>query len=79
VTTEPQYGCGAVTLGWHLRMEIKLEHATDCRLRRDPKGGKNEKNPLLGGVCLLTKGGLIRVRLGMVQLPVWTEILLNVE
>jgi hypothetical protein len=30
MTTEPQAGFGAATLGWHLRTEIKLEHATDC-------------------------------------------------
>jgi hypothetical protein len=32
-------------------------------------GGKTRKNPLLGSVCLLTRRGRIRVRLGMSNHP----------
>jgi hypothetical protein len=44
MTTEPQYVCGAAMLGWHLDTEIKSEHQSDCRLRRNPESGKKEKN-----------------------------------
>jgi hypothetical protein len=43
MTTEPQYVCGAATLGWHLRTEIKSEYAIDCRLRQDLESGKKRK------------------------------------
>jgi hypothetical protein len=49
-------------LGVPLGTEIKSGHATDERLRRAPGRRKKSKKPLLGGVCLLTKGVLIRVR-----------------
>jgi hypothetical protein len=66
VTTAPQYVCGAATLGWapvH-RKQVR----TRDRLSTAPGPGKrkkNEKNPLTGVVCLLTKGVLIRVRPGL--------------
>src|SRR5262245_16426027 len=43
---------------------MKSEHATGYRLRRDQPSGKNARNPLLGEVCPLTTGVLIRVRQG---------------
>jgi hypothetical protein len=43
-------------------MEMKSEHATDCRLRQVLESGKKAKTPLIGVVCLLTKGVLIWVR-----------------
>ena len=39
----------ATSAGGHLYTEMKPEHATDCSLRRDQKGGKNQANPLSGG------------------------------
>jgi len=36
--------------------------ATDCRLRQALESGKKAKIPLIGAVCLLTKGVLVRVR-----------------
>jgi len=50
-------------LGGHPNTASQSEHATDERLRRAPGKRKNRKKPLLGGVCLLTTGVLIRVRL----------------
>src|ERR671925_75159 len=47
----------------HLSTESKSGHATDDRLRRVPGRRKKSKNRSEGGVCLLTKGVLIRVRL----------------
>jgi hypothetical protein len=63
VVPEPRYVLGAATPSGHLPTEIKSEHATDCRLRPALESGKKAQTPLLGVVCLLTKGGLIRVRL----------------
>ena len=60
----------ATSAGGHLYTEMKPEHATDCSLRRDQKGRKNQANPLSGGGCLLTKGVLIRVRLVTEQLRI---------
>src|SRR5215510_11060644 len=45
----------------HLRIEIKSANETDCRRRQALESGKKAKNPLLGGVCLLTIGVLISV------------------
>ena len=61
---DPQEVCGADTCGLSLHTEIKSGHVTSGRLRRDQPSGKKARNPLLGVVCLLTTGGLIRVRLG---------------
>jgi hypothetical protein len=47
--------------GWHLSTDMQAEHATDCRLRQGLESGKKAKTPLLGVVCLLTQGVLIRV------------------
>src|SRR5262249_14236946 len=69
VATEPQYVFGAATPGGHLHTEIKSEHVTDCRLRQALESGKKAKKPLLGGVCLWTKGVLIRVRPGSAPVP----------
>jgi len=44
VATEPQYVFGAATPGWHLHIEIKSEHVTDCRLRQALKSGKKQKH-----------------------------------
>jgi hypothetical protein len=44
VATEPQYVCGAATLGWHQYTEIKAEHETDCCLRQTLESGKKAKN-----------------------------------
>src|SRR5215475_8899 len=64
VVPEPRYVFGAATPSGHLPTEMKSEHATDCRLRQALESGKKAKTPLLGVVCLLTKGVLIRVRRG---------------
>src|SRR5919198_1501137 len=64
VTTEPQDVFGAATPGWHRAWKAS-EHTrptVDCA--RPWKAEKNENCPLIGGVCLLTKGVLIRVRRG---------------
>jgi hypothetical protein len=59
MATEPQYVCGAGTRRLHLRVEMKSAHASECRHRQHKKV---EKIPLTGVVCLVTTGGLIRVR-----------------
>jgi hypothetical protein len=61
MVTEPQYVFGAATFWQRQYPEIQSGHATavDCRGRETRK---KSKNPLLGVVCLLTTGGLIRVR-----------------
>jgi hypothetical protein len=64
---EPQEVCGAAMCGLRLLVEMKSEHETECRPRRDQPSGKKARNLLLGDVCLLTTGGLIRVRFG----PYW--------
>jgi hypothetical protein len=61
-TSEFQYVCGAAIRCLYQSVEMTSEHATRCRLRQDQPSGKNARNPLLGVVCLLTTGGLIRVR-----------------
>src|SRR5207245_5737764 len=55
----PPYVCGAGTRRLHLRVDMKSAHASECRHRQHKKV---EKIPLTGVVCLLTTGGLIRVR-----------------
>jgi hypothetical protein len=40
---------------------MKSGHDAGCRLRWYGKSGEKRKNPLLGVVCLLTRGVLIRV------------------
>jgi hypothetical protein len=62
MVTEPQYVFGADTLCLDRHVEIQPEHVARGRRRRDQHRGKKEQNPLLGKVCLLTTGGLIRVR-----------------
>src|SRR2546425_7988303 len=57
----PPYVCGAGTRRLHLRVDMKSAHASECRHRQHKKV---EKIPLTGVVCLLTTGGLIRVRRG---------------
>jgi len=59
---EPQYVCGADTYRLRQQPEIKPECVTGCRLSRAQPSGKKVRNPLLGVVCLLTTGVLIRVR-----------------
>jgi hypothetical protein len=61
---DPQDVCGAayVLCTWSRECSALPSPAAD--LARE-KGGKNSTNPLLEVVCLLTKGGLIRVRPGM--------------
>jgi hypothetical protein len=59
---EPQYVCGAATFSLRWHTEIQSEHAARGQPRRDEYSGKKGKNPLLGAVCLLTIGVLIRVR-----------------
>jgi len=49
-------------MGVHRCAETTSGQATDERLRRVPGKRKKSKKPLRGGVCLLTKGVLIRVR-----------------
>src|SRR5262245_39026753 len=65
VTTEPQYVFGAATRGWHRAWKASenTRPLVDCA--RPWKAEKNENNPLIGVVCLLTKGVLIRVRRGL--------------
>jgi hypothetical protein len=59
--TEPQYVCGADTLGPHQHLEMKFAHGTTRRLRRTKDHHpKVDKLPRIGPVCLLTTGGLIR-------------------
>ena len=43
MTTAPQDGCGAATLGWHPRTDITSEPATDGRRRQAPESGDQEK------------------------------------
>jgi hypothetical protein len=60
--TEPPDVCGADTLGPHQHVEMKSAHATRRRLRRTKEHHQQvETFPLIGQVCLLTTGGLIRV------------------
>jgi hypothetical protein len=56
---EPQYVCGADTFCLCQPREITPEHVTKASLRRHQTSGKFS---LTGIVCLLTTGGLIRVR-----------------
>ena len=65
IATEPQYVFGAATDCLRLDVEMKSEHATGCRPCQAQPSGKKARNPLLGVVCLLTTGVLIRVRLGL--------------
>ena len=62
MATEPQYVCGAATRHLHRSTEMKSGHDAGCRLRWHCKSGEKRKTPLLGLVCLLTRGVLIRVR-----------------
>jgi hypothetical protein len=57
--TEPQYVCGAGTSRLHLYGEMKSAHSPGRRHRQHKKV---DKIPLPGIFCLLTTGGLIRVR-----------------
>src|SRR5215475_7859541 len=60
---EPQYVFGAATwLAPEYRNQVRTRH----RLLTTPgiQRRKKTKKPLKGVVCLLTRGGLIRVRLG---------------
>ena len=59
---DPQAVWGADTCGLSLPTAIPSGHVTSGRLRRDQPRGKKASHPLLGVVCLLTTGGLIRVR-----------------
>jgi len=59
---EPQWVFGAATFSLRWHTEIKSGHAARGQPRRDEYSGKKGKNPLLGVVCLLTIGVLIRVR-----------------
>src|SRR5262249_2681570 len=65
VVTAPQDVCGAARcVGTCARKSRQNTRPTvDCA--RPWKAENNENNPLTGVVCLLTKGVLIRVRLGM--------------
>jgi hypothetical protein len=57
----PQDGLGAGTCA-HQPTDMKTEHvARDGRRLAGSTAEKNWHNPLLGRVCLLTTGGLIRV------------------
>jgi hypothetical protein len=60
---EPPYVCGAATCSLRWQTASKSGHAARGQPRRDEYSGKKGKNPLLGVVCLLTIGVLIRVRL----------------
>jgi hypothetical protein len=62
MATEPPYVCGAATRHLHRAREMKSGHDAGCRLRWYGKSGAKRKNPLLGVVCLLTRGVLISVR-----------------
>src|SRR4029434_2664927 len=59
---EPQYVCGADMdrLYRRERNEVRARNLRPTAPR--PTRRKKSKSPLLGGVCLLTTGGLIRVR-----------------
>jgi hypothetical protein len=61
MVTEPPYVCGADTWCLHRPVAIQPAHVARGRRRRDQHRGKKAQNPLLGNVCLLTTGGLIRV------------------
>jgi hypothetical protein len=67
--TEPQDVCGAATGGLRLCVAMQSEHGTGSRLCRDQPSGKQASNPLLGEVCPLTTGVLIRVRPPPESLP----------
>src|SRR6266511_1751976 len=58
----PPYVCGAATCSRRWHTEITSGHAARGQPRRDESRGKQGKHPLLGVVCLLTIGVLIRVR-----------------
>ncbi len=60
----PPYVCGAATCSRRWHTEITSGHAARGQPRRDESRGKQGKHPLLGVVCLLTIGVLIRVRRG---------------
>jgi hypothetical protein len=60
-TSESQEVFGAAIRGQYQSVEMTPDHATRYRLCQDQPSGKNARNPLLGVVCLLTTGGLIRV------------------
>jgi hypothetical protein len=62
MATEPPYGCGADTGCPSLDRETTSEPVARDRRRQDQCRGKKAKIPLLGRVCLLTTGILIRVR-----------------
>jgi hypothetical protein len=58
----PPSGGGAATCRLRWQTDITSGHAARGQPRRDEKSGTNGKTPLLGVVCLLTIGVLIRVR-----------------
>jgi hypothetical protein len=62
VLRAPPDGCGAATPRWQPCTASTSGPATGGGARQDPQGGKHNKKPLKGVVCLLTKGVLIRVR-----------------
>jgi hypothetical protein len=62
MATEPQEVCGATTRHLHRARAMQSGHDAGCRLRWYGKSGEKRNNPLLGVVCLLTRGVLISVR-----------------
>jgi len=59
--TEPPYVCGAGTSRLHRYRDMTSAHRPRRRHRQHKQG---DKIPLTGRFCLLTTGGLIRVRWG---------------
>ena len=57
--TAPQDVCGAAPRGGPLPRALPSAHAPACRRREALQSGKKSTSPLLGVVCLLTKGCLI--------------------
>jgi hypothetical protein len=58
----PQYVCGAADFICTRNRKSREPTSPDADLARGKRRKNTAKNPLLEGVCLLTTGGLIRVR-----------------
>jgi hypothetical protein len=65
---EPQDVCGAATVGCAALWQARQHTAPSADNGRTPRR-KKAKKPLSGVVCLLTTGGLIRVRHWMCERP----------
>jgi hypothetical protein len=62
MVTEPPAGYGTDTMDLGLPRDLKAAHVARGGRRQAQHGGKKLEHPLVGSVCLLTTGVLIRVR-----------------